>query len=80
MSSDTTEVQFADYDEETALAVVEQLLDQGVVEMPADEPRLHHRPTGLVFDSATNLAHFHRGWRVANNRDPEDCSPDNQSN
>jgi len=65
MACHGTATSFADYDEETALAVVEQLLDRGVVEMPDDEPYLKHHPSGLVFDSATNLAHFHRGWRLA---------------
>jgi hypothetical protein len=50
-----------DYDEETVLAVVEQLLEQDVIEMPADEPVLRHRPMGLAFESTTNLAHVHRG-------------------
>jgi hypothetical protein len=61
---------FADYDEERAIAVVEQLLERDDVEMPDDQPYLRHRPTGLVFDSATNLAHFHRGWRLAHETGP----------
>ena len=50
--------------EEQAMQLVEQLLKQGVVEMEDDTPLLTHVPTGWEFESATNLAHFHKGWEV----------------
>jgi hypothetical protein len=75
-----TATSFADYDEETALAVVEQLLNQGVVEMPDDDPYLKHHPSGLVFDQVTNLAHFHRGWRLAHETEATDGTERDYSN
>lgn len=74
MGHDGTARAFVDYDDERALGVVDQLLRQDIVEMPDDEAYLKHRPTGLVFDSATNLAHFHRGWRLAHETEASDGS------
>lgn len=54
----------ADMYEEQAMQLVEQLLEQGIVEMPPNEPILIHVPTDTQFDSAQNLAHYHVGWKA----------------
>ena len=64
MAPSDAEQTYADYSEEKAMMVVKRLLEDATVEMPEDQPILRHCPTGLVFDSATNLAHFHRGWKM----------------
>lgn len=50
--------------EEKAMLIVEQLLEKGTVEMKHDEPVLHHVPSGARFESAVNMAHFHKGWEA----------------
>lgn len=63
--------EFMDIDEDRARLIVDQLLEDGTVSMPSDEPRLTHEPTGAVFDSIVNLAHFHWGWTISSN---DNCS------
>jgi hypothetical protein len=62
------EIDTTDIHEEKAMQIVEQLLAEGTVEMPDDLPVLHHQPTGTVFESSVNLAHFHKGWILAQQR------------
>ena len=50
--------------QEKAMMLVEQLVEQGIVEMPPDEPILIHVPTGAKFNSAQNLAYYHSGWKA----------------
>ena len=59
---DNTEdtVQTQDIYEEKSMLIVEQLIEHGIIEMPV----LYHVPTGTKFDSAVNIAHFHRGWEA----------------
>lgn len=54
--------------EEKAKLLIEQLIGNGIVEMPPEESVLVHVPTGARFESAQNLAHYHRGWE-ANSQD-----------
>lgn len=61
-------VQTQDIYEEKAMLIVEQLIEQGIIEMKPNTPVLYHVPTGAQFDSAVNMAHFHRGW-VAGKQD-----------
>jgi hypothetical protein len=63
---DNTEdpVQTQDIYEEKSMLIVEQLIEQGIIEMESDTPVLYHVPTGAKFDSAVNIAHFHRGWEA----------------
>lgn len=49
--------------EEKAMLLVEQLLEDGTVEMADDVPVFHHLPSDTRFESAVNLAHFHKGWK-----------------
>ena len=62
----STEDKFLTQDiyEEKAMLIVEQLLKKGAIEMKHDEPVLHHVPSGARFESAVNLAHFHKGWEA----------------
>ena len=62
----STEDKFLTQDiyEEKAMLIVEQLLEKGAIEMKHDEPVLHHVPSGARFESAVNLAHFHKGWEA----------------
>jgi hypothetical protein len=60
--SDVAEVRTEDISEEKALQLVEQWIADGTVEMPEDTPVLIHTPSAKNFESAVNLAHFHRGW------------------
>lgn len=63
---DNTEdtVQTQDIYEEKSMLIVEQLIEHGIIEMESDTPVLYHVPTGTKFDSAVNIAHFHRGWEA----------------
>lgn len=51
--------------EEKAMLLVEQLIDRGVIQLDDREPLLYHEPSGRVFESALNAAHFHKGWAAA---------------
>lgn len=54
--------------EEKARLLIEQLIEKGTVEMRPDEDVLIHVPTGARFESAENLAHYHRGWEASNEK------------
>jgi len=60
----------ADIDERSARRLVNDLIEDDVVTPVADQRVLVHEPSGEAFDSITQLAVFHRGWRAA--RDAED--------
>ncbi len=62
MASTEDEFLTQDIHEEKAMLIVEQLLEKGTIEMKHDEPVLHHVPSGARFESAVNMAHFHKGW------------------
>jgi hypothetical protein len=64
MASAEDEFIAQDIYEEKAMLMVEQLLEEGTIEMKHDEPVLHHVPSGVQFESAVNLAHFHKGWEA----------------
>lgn len=51
-----------DIHEAQARQIVEQLIEEGIVHMPEDDPKLIHHPTGWIFHSNGNLVHFHKGW------------------
>ena len=55
----------ADLGEETAQAVVSDLLDAGEVTPVIDQRVLVHEPSGEAFESILQLAVFHRGWTTA---------------
>ena len=63
---DNRQVQTADVDESRARAIVQELIDAGVVEAVLEDQCLVHRPSGERFNSDTALAHFHQGWEAAN--------------
>ena len=68
---DAASVDTADIDEATAGHLVDDLIDADVVR-PVPEARvLVHEPSGTAFDSATQLAVFHRGWTAARDADAE---------
>ena len=64
MASTEDEFLTQDIYEEKAMLIVEQLLERGTIEMKHDEPVLHHIPSGARFESAVNMAHFHKGWEA----------------
>ena len=64
MASTEDEFLTQDIYEEKAMLIVEQLLEKGTIEMKHDEPVLHHVPSGARFESAVNMAHFHKGWEA----------------
>ncbi|EMA66338.1 hypothetical protein C461_11909 [Halorubrum aidingense JCM 13560] len=64
MASTEDEFLTQDIYEEKAMLIVEQLLEKGTIEMKHDEPVLHHVPSGTRFESAVNMAHFHKGWEA----------------
>ena len=64
MASTEDEFLTQDIYEEKAMLIVEQLLEKGAIEMKHYEPVLHHVPSGARFESAVNLAHFHKGWEA----------------
>ena len=64
MASTEDEFLTQDIYEEKAMLIVEQLLEKGTIEMKHDEPVLYHVPSGARFESAVNMAHFHKGWEA----------------
>jgi len=66
--ADYEDIETTDIHEEKAMQIVEQLLAEGTVEMPDDHSILYHQPTGTAFESSVNLAHFHKGWKIAQQR------------
>jgi formyltetrahydrofolate synthetase len=67
---DAARVSTADVDERSARRLVGDLIENNVVTPVPDQRVLVHGPSGEAFDSITQLAVFHRGWRAA--RDAED--------
>jgi len=67
---DATRVAAADIDETTARRLVGELVEDDVVTPIPDQRVLVHEPSSTPFESITQLAVFHRGWRAA--RDAED--------
>ena len=68
---DATRVATADIDERRARHLVNDLIEDGVVTPVAEQRVLVHEPRGEAFDSITQLAVFHRGWRAATDVDTE---------
>jgi len=67
---DAARVATADIDERSARRLVNDLIEDDMVRPIPDQQVLVHDPSGEAFDSITQLAVFHRGWRAA--RDAED--------
>ena len=67
---DAARVATADIDERGARHLVNDLIEDNVVTPVAEQRVLIHDPSSEAFDSITQLAVFHRGWRAA--RDAED--------
>jgi len=67
---DAARVATADIDEQSARRLVNDLIEDDMVRPIPDQHVLVHDPSGEAFDSITQLAVFHRGWRAA--RDAED--------
>ena len=59
----------ADLTDAAARHLVSDLVDDGVVTPVAERRVLVHDPSGVAFDSITQLAVFHRGWTAG--RDEE---------
>jgi hypothetical protein len=69
---DAARVATADIDERGARRLVNDLIEDDVVRPVAEQRVLVHEPSGEAFDSITQLAVFHRGWRAATDADTED--------
>jgi len=67
---DAARVATADIDEQSARRLVNDLIEDDMVRPIPDQQVLVHDPSGEAFNSITQLAVFHRGWRAA--RDAED--------
>lgn len=68
---DATSVVTADVDDATARRLVDDLIDADVVTPVPEDHILVHEPSGTSFDSATQLAVFHRGWTAGRDADAE---------
>jgi len=68
---DAAGVDTADIDEATTRGLVDDLIDADVVTPVPEERVLVHDPSGTSFDSATQLAVFHRGWTAGRDADAE---------
>ena len=68
---DAAGVETADIDEATARRLVNDLIDADVVTSVPEDRVLVHEPSGTTFDSATQLAVFHRGWTAGRDADAE---------
>ncbi|MCG1004987.1 MULTISPECIES: hypothetical protein [Halobacterium] len=68
---DAASVATADVDDATARSLVDDLIDADVVTPVPEGQVLVHEPSGTTFDSATQLAVFHRGWTAAHDPDSE---------
>ena len=67
---DAARVSTADIDERSARRLVDELIEDDVVTPVPDHRILVHEPSSKPFESITQLAVFHRGWKAA--RDAED--------
>jgi len=68
---DATDVDTADVDDRTAQNLVSDLVDADIVTLVAEDQVLVHEPSGTTFDSAIQLAVFHRGWTAGRDADGE---------
>ena len=68
---DAASVTTADVDDATARSLVDDLIDADVVTPVPEDRVLVHEPSGTTFDSATQLAVFHRGWTAGRDADAE---------
>jgi len=68
---DAAGVDTADIDDTMARSLVDDLVDADVVTPIPEDRVLVHEPSGTAFDSATQLAVFHRGWTAARDADEE---------
>ncbi|WP_256290851.1 hypothetical protein [Halobellus inordinatus] len=69
---DAARIDTADIDDTMARSVVGDLVDGDVVTPVPEDSVLVHEPSGAAFDSATQLAVFHRGWTAASDAGEED--------
>jgi hypothetical protein len=68
---DAAAVDTADIDEATARRLVDDLIDADVVTSVPEDRILVHESSCNTFDSATQLAVFHRGWTAGRDADAE---------
>jgi len=68
---DAASVATADVDDATARSLVDDLIDADVVTPVPEDRVLVHEPSGTSFDSARQLAVFHRGWTAGRDADVE---------
>ncbi|WP_117595647.1 hypothetical protein [Haloprofundus halophilus] len=59
---DVAGVDTADVDDATARRLVDDLIDADIVTPVPEDSVLVHELSGTAFDSATQLAVYHRGW------------------
>ena len=69
---DAASVATADVDDATARSLVDDLIDADIITPVPEDQVLVHEPSGTSFDSATQLAVFHRGWTAGRDADAED--------
>jgi len=68
---DAAGVDRADIDDRTAQNLVSDLVDADIVTLVPEDQVLVHEPSGTTFDSAIQLAVFHRGWTAGRDADGE---------
>ena len=68
---DAARVSTADIDERGVRHLVNDLIEDDVMTPVAEQRVLVHEPSGEAFDSITQLAVFHCGWRAATDVDTE---------
>jgi len=68
---DASGVDTGDVDDATAQNLVNKLVDADIVTPVPGDQVLVHEPSSTAFDSATQLAFFHRGWTAARDADEE---------
>ncbi len=68
---DAAGVDTADVDDVLAQDLVNELVDADIVTPVPEDRVLVHEPSSAAFDSATQLAVFHRGWTAGRDADAE---------
>ena len=68
---DAAGIDTADVDDATGQNLVKDLIDTDVVTPVPEDQVLVHEPSGTTFDSAIQLAVFHRGWAAGRDADGE---------
>jgi len=68
---DAASVATADVDDATTRSLVDNLIDADVVTPVPEDQVLVHEPSGTTFNSATQLAVFHRGWTAGRDANAE---------